>query len=52
MHAAGLDFALIAGDARAFGLDRAAASEGEAEVKIDAALSGLQIDRRTASVRR
>jgi hypothetical protein len=31
MHAAGLDFALIAGDARALGLDRRAASEGEAD---------------------
>ncbi len=43
MHAAALDFALIAGDARALGLDRAAASEGEAEAKIDAALSGLRM---------
>ena len=43
MHAAGLDFALVARDARALGLDRAAASEGEAIAKIDAALSSLQM---------
>ena len=33
MHSVGLDFALIAGDARALGLDRAAASEEEARQK-------------------
>ena len=43
MHAAGLDFALVASDARALGLDRAAASGGEADAKIDAALSRLQM---------
>ncbi len=43
MHAAALHFALIAGDARALGLDRAAASEGEAEAKINAALSSMQM---------
>ena len=43
MHAAGLDFALIAGDARALGLDRAAASRGRLIAKIDAALSSLQM---------
>jgi FkbH-like protein len=43
MHAAELDFVLIAGDARALGLDRAAASEGEADAKIDAAWSRLQM---------
>jgi FkbH-like protein len=43
MHAAELDFALVAGDARALGLDRAATSEGEAEAKIDAASSRLRM---------
>ncbi len=43
IHAAGPDFALIAGDARTLGLDRAAACERDAEAKIDAALSSLQM---------
>lgn len=43
MHAAGLDFALIASDARGLGLDRAAASEREAEGRVDAAFSRLQM---------
>ena len=42
MHAAGLDFALVAGDARALGLDRIAASEAEAEAKIEHAFSSLE----------
>jgi len=43
MHSAGLDFALIAADPRALGLDRAATSEEEAQAKIDAASSSLQM---------
>src|SRR5271165_4343583 len=43
MHAAGLDFVVVAGDARALGLDRAAGSESEARAKVAAALSSLQM---------
>ena len=43
MHRSGLDFALIAGDVRAHGLDRAAVSEADAEERIAAAFSSLQM---------
>ena len=43
IHAARLDFVLIARDVRALGLDRAAASKAEAEEKVDAALAELRL---------
>jgi FkbH-like protein len=43
MHTGGLDFALVAADARALGLDRAAASKEQAEAKVDAALSSMRM---------
>jgi FkbH-like protein len=43
MHRSGLDFALIASDARVLGLDRAAASEAEAAARVAAASSSLEL---------
>jgi FkbH-like protein len=42
LRTAGLDFALLAPDARILGLDRAAVSEAEAEARVEAAFSHLR----------